>query len=79
MSANGYYHDPMNVDIGPYHIVVMGKADCNDYLQEAAPTSASLITQTSAWFYSFATETWTCLDFQSTAEDTADLAWTYDP
>lgn len=44
MPAEGYFHDPMNADIGPYHIVVMSKADCDDYTQEAAPTSTSLIT-----------------------------------
>jgi cysteine-rich repeat protein len=79
MSAEGYYHTPMNSDIGVYHIVVMGKADCDDYIEEPAPTSSSLIDATSAWFYSFATEAWTCVAFETAGEDTSDEAWQYTP
>ena len=44
------------IDVGLYQLAVYSGAQCN------AVVDVSLITGSSAWFYTFGTKKWTCMD-----------------
>lgn len=57
------------IDVGKYHIAVYSAANC------VSTPGTSKITNSSAWFYTFSTKLWNCMDLGNTPA-TYETAWT---
>ena len=60
----------MMIDVGLYQLAVYSAANC------AAVAGQTAITGSSAWFYTFSTQQWSCMDLAN-SPTTQSLAWTH--